>query len=325
MLNTDLNRRPLGRTLRCAVIFAFGAVTAVVAGAAMSAATVTVVAPKDVVLAADLGQTVTIERPALAVAPSARVSRSAPPPARASAAAPAQLPPATFIVTMIDQTGAALPSVNVTLTDTLVGVKYAAVSDATGWLSVRELPPGQYQMVATLPGFRRVTNLMTLGTGQTIERTITLPVGTLQETITVVCGATPAASGGLARAPFAAIVPSKVPFAPLFTPAAQNSRGLQPVRVGGQIKAPSQIRKVNPICPPFVPSGSSVVILEGRIGVDGYLNDVRSLRPDPVAGPLSEVAESALEAVRQWAYTPTLLNNTPVEVEIVVTVQYSRR
>jgi beta-lactamase regulating signal transducer with metallopeptidase domain len=325
MLNTDLNRRPLGRALRCVIIFAFGAVTAVVAGAAMSAATATVVAEKDVVLAADVSQTVTIDQPAISAAPPPRVSRSAPPPARGNAAAaPPQLPPAAFIATLIDQTGAALPGVMVTLTDTLVGITYNAVTDAVGWVSVRELPPGEYQMVATLAGFRRVTNLMTFGAGQTIERTITLPVGALQETITVVCGAEPAASRGQARAPFAAVAASNVPFAPLFTRVAQRARGAQPVRVGGQIKAPQQIRKVNPICPTFVPSGTSVVILEGRIGVDGYLNDVRSLRPDPVAGPLSEVAEAALVAVRQWMYTPTLLNNTPIEVVITVTVQYSR-
>lgn len=324
MLNTDLDRRPLGRGLRFAVVFAFAAVTATVAGAAMSAATVTV-AQKDVVLTADVTQTATIQQPVIADAPRGPADRAAPTPPRAIAAAPpAQRPPATFAATMIDQTYAALPGVNVTLTDTLAGVRYTAVSDATGWLSVRELPPGQYQMVATLAGFRRVTNLLTLGDGQTVQRTITLPVGSLAETITVVCDDTPAATGGQTRIPFAAVAPSRAPLAPLFTTTAQNPPASQPVRVGGQIKAPTQIRKVNPRCPAFVPSGSSVVILEGRIGVDGYLNDVRSLRPNPVAGPLSEVAESALDAVRQWAYTPTLLNSIPIEADIVVTVQYSR-
>jgi protein TonB len=35
--------------------------------------------------------------------------------------------------------------------------------------------------------------------------------------------------------------------------------------------------------------------------------------------------EAAIEAVRQWRYTPTLLGGQPVEVLLVVTVRFDRR
>ena len=99
-----------------------------------------------------------------------------------------------------------------------------------------------------------------------------------------------------------------------------------PIRVGGQIKVPRQIRKVNPVCPSaLVPTDGTLVRLVGRVGVDGYMNEVRQVIGDTTYAPPSpEVVESAVEAVRQWGYTPTLLNGTPVEVNITIQVLYRR-
>ena len=36
-----------------------------------------------------------------------------------------------------------------------------------------------------------------------------------------------------------------------------------------------------------------------------------------------ELADSALDAVRQWRYNPTLLNGNPVEVETSILVNYT--
>jgi protein TonB len=93
----------------------------------------------------------------------------------------------------------------------------------------------------------------------------------------------------------------------------------QPVRVGGQIKAPTQIRKVNPVYPQIAQSArvQGVVILEATIGTDGKVKDVRVLRSIPL------LDQAAIDAVRQWEYTPTLLNNVPVPVIMTVTVQFT--
>jgi protein TonB len=60
-----------------------------------------------------------------------------------------------------------------------------------------------------------------------------------------------------------------------------------------------------------------VVILEATIGVTGMVEDVRILRSIPL------LDAAALEAVRQWEYSPTLLNGVPVSVLITVTVNFT--
>ena len=93
----------------------------------------------------------------------------------------------------------------------------------------------------------------------------------------------------------------------------------QPVRVGGQIRAPTQVRKVNPVYPAIAQSArvQGVVILEATIGENGKVKDVKVLRSIPL------LDQAAIDAVRQWEYTPTLLNNVPVPVIMTVTVQFT--
>ena len=50
----------------------------------------------------------------------------------------------------------------------------------------------------------------------------------------------------------------------------------------------------------------------GRIGVDGTINEVTLVPGVTGNDPLPEFVQSAVDAVRQWAFTPTLLNGTPV-------------
>jgi protein TonB len=89
--------------------------------------------------------------------------------------------------------------------------------------------------------------------------------------------------------------------------------------VGGQIRAPQQLRKINPVYPPIAQSArvQGVVILEATIGTDGKVKDVKVLRSIPL------LDQAAIDAVRQWEYTPTMLNNVPVPVIMTVTVQFT--
>jgi hypothetical protein len=89
--------------------------------------------------------------------------------------------------------------------------------------------------------------------------------------------------------------------------------------IGGQIKAPTKTLHVNPVCPTGVTAQATVVKLTGRIGIDGQFSDLHSTSTD---APAAFVA-SAMDAARQWEFTPTLLNNTPIEANISVTVSYS--
>src|SRR5689334_23781849 len=56
--------------------------------------------------------------------------------------------------TVKDQSGAVLPGVEVTVTQTDTGVKRTATTDETGTYVLPNLPLGPYRLEASLPGFR---------------------------------------------------------------------------------------------------------------------------------------------------------------------------
>ena len=91
-----------------------------------------------------------------------------------------------------------------------------------------------------------------------------------------------------------------------------------PVRVGGVVMAPRQTRKVNPVYPPIAQSArvQGVVILEALIDEQGRVGSARVLRSIPL------LDQAAIDAVRQWEYTPTMLNGAPTPVVMTVTVQF---
>ena len=76
---------------------------------------------------------------------------------------------------------------------------------------------------------------------------------------------------------------------------------------------------VNPIYPPIAQSArvQGVVIIEATIGPDGAVKDAKVLRSIPL------LDAAALDAVKQWQFTPTLLNGVPVPVIMTVTVQFT--
>jgi TonB family protein len=92
-----------------------------------------------------------------------------------------------------------------------------------------------------------------------------------------------------------------------------------PVRVGGSIPQPIKLRDVKPAYPPIAQSArvQGVVIIEATIGTDGSVQDARVLRSIPL------LDAAAVDAVKQWQFTPTLLNGVPVPVIMTVTVNFS--
>ena len=93
----------------------------------------------------------------------------------------------------------------------------------------------------------------------------------------------------------------------------------QAVRVGGQIKEPKKLKNVPPTYPDIAKQArvQGVVILECTISPQGKVTDVKVLRGIPL------LDQAAIDAVKQWVYTPTLLNGVPVPVIMTVTVQFT--
>ena len=90
------------------------------------------------------------------------------------------------------------------------------------------------------------------------------------------------------------------------------------MRIGGAIPEPRKTRNVPPTYPPTAQQAriQGVVVLECTISPEGKVVSVTPLRGHAL------LTEAAVDAVRQWEYTPTLLNGVAVPVIMTVTVNF---
>jgi protein TonB len=93
---------------------------------------------------------------------------------------------------------------------------------------------------------------------------------------------------------------------------------VQPLRVGDVVKEPRKLKDVQPVYPPLALSSrlEGVVILECVVDTGGRVQEARVLRGVPL------LEEAALDAVRQWVYSITLVDGVPVPVVMTVTVSF---
>jgi protein TonB len=90
------------------------------------------------------------------------------------------------------------------------------------------------------------------------------------------------------------------------------------VRVGGDIRAPRKLVDVNPVYPDLAVKArvEGVVIIEATLEANGRVANATVLRGHPL------LDEAALDAVRKWVYTPTLLGGIPTPIVMTVTVRF---
>jgi protein TonB len=107
-----------------------------------------------------------------------------------------------------------------------------------------------------------------------------------------------------------------VPPAPVVIPPPAVPRAY---RTGGAIREPRKIRDVPAVYPDVARAAQieGLVILEATIDERGVVTDARVLRSVPL------LDAAALTALKQWRYTPTLLNGVPVRVLMTVTFRFS--
>jgi TonB family protein len=206
-----------------------------------------------------------------------------------------QAPPSFFSGAVYDPTGAVMPGVSLTLEDA-AGGKQSAQTDATGRFQIASVAPGKYVLSATLPGFRSLRQEFELKSARDWDRAITLQVGTLSETISVRSTR-------------------------ISAPAAPRPQGPAPVRVGGNIRVPKKLQDVRPVYPDSMRAAAreGVVTLDAIIGEEGSVTSVRVVSGD--VHP--DFAASAMEAVRGWRFSPTLLNGRPIEVVMTVKISFT--
>ncbi len=114
-------------------------------------------------------------------------------------------------------------------------------------------------------------------------------------------------------------LPSAAPPPPPPPPVEKPKPTPQSIRVGGNVAAASLIRQVKPTYPPLAKQAriQGTVRFNAVIAKDGTIQNLSVVSGHPM------LVQSALEAVKQWLYKPTLLNGEPVEVITTIDVNFT--
>jgi protein TonB len=133
-------------------------------------------------------------------------------------------------------------------------------------------------------------------------------------TSTFSVGPAPAIAGQRGAAPG---VPTAVPPPP--PPAPADSSRPTRVRIGGNIAAANLIQQVPPVYPQEAKDANiqGAVVLEVQINTEGVVENLTVVTGDPL------LVKSAIDAVKQWTYRPTMLNGQAVPVVTTITLNFA--
>lgn len=212
----------------------------------------------------------------------------------AAALAAGTLSAASISGTVFDPSGAVVPQARITLSNPATGEKTSAETPATGTFSFNGLGPGQYLMQVEKPGFAPIFKALTLQTGTQVQRALLLQVGRMEESLSVTAQAG-ASTAAISNSP-------------------------QRIRVGGNVQAANLVNKVQPV----YPASAKAQRVQGEVLIRAFIS--KDGTPDEltvISTPSEDLANAALDAVRQWRYRPTLLNGEPVAVETEITISFT--
>jgi TonB family protein len=221
---------------------------------------------------------------------------------------------ATFSGTVLDSTNAVLPNVAVSLSNPVTRTRHEVRTDSTGHFELAGLSDGDYQLAIDELGFAPFRDSVVIS-GRDVIRTVQMRLGDLHETITVTSGVGRPAADPASRARAREYVQQRMQ---RVAERCGGQAGPAAGTIGGNILQPTKVADVKPQYPENLQASKvgGVVTLEALIGVDGTVRDVQVVSGDP------ELAAAAAEAVRQWEFSPTYLNCTPVEVTMGVTANF---
>jgi len=92
-----------------------------------------------------------------------------------------------------------------------------------------------------------------------------------------------------------------------------------PITVGGRVQAAKLIRNPQPQYPQIARQAriSGTVELSAIIGEDGHIQSLSVVSGHPL------LRAAAMDAVKQWVYQPTMLNEQPVKVSTTIDVIFT--
>ena len=121
--------------------------------------------------------------------------------------------------------------------------------------------------------------------------------------------------GGVAGGIVGGLVVAAPPPPPPPPPPAQPKA---PVRIGGALEAPALVKRVEPVYPDvaLMAKLGGMVILEAVVGADGWVESVHVLRS------VKFLDQAAIDAVKQWRYSPLMLNGLATPFVLSVTLNF---
>jgi len=224
---------------------------------------------------------------------------------------------ATLAGRIVDQTGAAVPGVDVWIGQTGDTQGRRTVTDASGAYQLQRLAAGDYVVQTRLPGFASTRAVVTVPATGRVEHSLQLDLGSLMETITVVGTRD---TSRPPRDPVTRPAPTRQEFsAPKILKDLPPAPTGVPIRVGGAIKAPAKVADVRPVYPAAAQAAGREgwVVLNAVIDTQGLVKTVT-----PAQASETDLTTAAMAAVKQWKFTPTLLNGAPSEVQMMVAVNF---
>jgi len=101
-------------------------------------------------------------------------------------------------------------------------------------------------------------------------------------------------------------------------PKAEAPKIKTPVRVGGNVRPPHILKRIEPVYPPMA-RGARIqgkVTLEATLTEHGKVADLKLVSGHPL------LIQAAMDAARQWEYEPTYLNDVAYPVVLYITVNF---
>ncbi len=91
-----------------------------------------------------------------------------------------------------------------------------------------------------------------------------------------------------------------------------------PVRVGGRVRPPKALVQTLPVYPVIARQAR----VQGQVQIDAVLDEQGNVIDMKVVSGPPLLYLAALNALRNWKYEPTYLNDQPIAVEMIVTVTF---
>jgi len=222
---------------------------------------------------------------------------------------------------VIDPSGAVVADAPVTLTDTDTGATASTTSDNTGRYWFRNIDVGTYSVMLNVRGFKRLTQTgIAVAAGDAHNTgTMFLALGTVAESLSVVGSRSAVAATTLpndalplrvANSNYTAVIGRR----------AIRMASAGPARIGGDVQAALLVNQIKPDYPTNLQQQgvAGTVKINAVISKEGMLTGLQVVSsPDP------GLTQAALDAVSQWRYQPTMLNDQPVETVTTVDVNFS--